>query len=186
MRQKYIFLTGFMAAGKSTVGRILAQMLEARFLDTDAMVEQRLGMSVKEIFAHYGEESFRSCETAVLCDLCCADTVPTLSEGSHPKLSPNPACRVIATGGGMVERVRNREMMHRYGTVVYLHVPWAEINRRLQKVSNRPLADNVESDRLQLLLQERLPLYENADIIINTAGLTPDVIAQNIVSRIAS
>lgn len=186
MREKYIFLTGFMAAGKSTVGRILARMLEGQFIDTDTIIEQRLCMSIKAIFAHFGEEYFRSCETAVLQELCCADPNSGLAKGIYTVSSAGPIYRIVATGGGMVGRMQNREMMRQHGTVVYLHAPWTEISNRLQRGGNRPLAHNVEADRLQRLWQKRLPLYEDADFIIKTADLGPRAIAQKIVRCITA
>lgn len=173
-----------MAAGKSTVGRVLAHMLGGQFTDTDAMIEQRLCMSIKAIFAHYGEGYFRSCETAALQDLCCANTSSKYCKVSCANLSADPAYLVVATGGGMVERMQNREIMHRHGTVIFLHAPWAEISRRLHGVTNRPLAHNVATDRLQQLWQKRLPLYKDADFIIETTDLDPHAIAQNITHRL--
>ncbi|MDD2556978.1 MAG: shikimate kinase [Desulfuromonas sp.] len=180
MTRKYIFLTGFMAAGKSTVGRVLAHMLDGQFIDTDAIIEHRLCMSIKAIFAHFGEEYFRSCETAVLYDLCSVENIKC-DRASSSATSNNI---VISTGGGMVGRVQNREIMHKHGTVVYLHAPWTEISKRLHGVSNRPLAHNVEAESLHRLWQRRLPLYKKADIIIETAHCDPRTIAQNIVRRI--
>ncbi len=182
MQLENIFLIGFMTAGKSTVGLKLANLLEGQFVDTDNAIEQRLHMSIKSIFAHYGEEYFRSCETAVLQELCNITTSSPLHACSYESSSAVLAYRIIATGGGMVGRVQNREIMHQHGTVVYLSAPWADICRRLHRVPNRPLAHNVETGRLKLLWQKRLPLYQNADIIIETANLSPCAIAQKIAS----
>jgi len=101
-RQRNIFLTGFMGAGKSTVGRRLAQRLDYRFADLDQLIVAREGRSISEIFATRGEGYFRDCEAAVLAGQ--AETMRT----------------VFATGGGIVAREENRAVMKRHGTVVYL------------------------------------------------------------------
>ncbi len=164
MKHRHIFLTGFMCAGKSTVGTLLARTFGLDFIDTDQLIMQRQCMDINSIFAHYGEEYFRVCETSVLQELDAAPAAP-------PK--------IISTGGGIVSRDENLRLMHQLGTVVYLHAPWDTLKQRLENVCDRPLARQGCTERLANLWQQRLPLYRSADIEIDTNGLSShQVVAQ--------
>ena len=176
MKQKRIFLTGFMGAGKSTVGTLLARQIGGLFIDTDSLIEQRFGMTINDFFAHFGEEFFRDCETSVLKMLCLKDIDGLLN---------NNGALVVATGGGMVNRAENREIMHKYGVTVYLHAYWPDIIERLQNASNRPLARNLDAEKLHALWQKRMPWYRHADIIVETGSLSADDVARLIMSRLA-
>lgn len=115
MNKRNIFLTGFMGAGKSTIGRRLARRLGYRFADLDELIAAREGRSIAEIFAAQGEAYFRDCEAAVLAEQTTADQV------------------VFATGGGIVGRAENRAMMRQLGSVVYLRAAWSTLEQRLAK-----------------------------------------------------
>ncbi|MFO7830813.1 MAG: shikimate kinase [Desulfuromonadaceae bacterium] len=147
-----------MGAGKSTVGTLLAHALGLDFIDTDQLIVQRHCMSINSIFAHYGEAYFRSCETAVLQEL------DSISEAES---------MIVSTGGGIVGREENIRLMHMHGTIVYLHASWDTLRQRLSDVSDRPLALNGSDDKLHTLWAQRLPQYRNADIEIDTSGLSP-------------
>jgi shikimate kinase len=165
MQHNHIFLTGFMGAGKSTVGLLLADKLGADFIDTDQLIMQRHAMSISSIFAHYGEAYFRASETAVLQEL---------------KARADAEADIVSTGGGIVEREENRTLMHLCGTVVYLHASWDTLRRRLSDVSDRPLARGAAEQKLHQLWQRRLPLYASADLRIDTDGLKPQAVAEQI------
>lgn len=164
-----IFLTGFMGAGKSTVGKILADLLKYAYSDLDDMIVQCEKRTIAEIFAAEGEDYFRDCETAVL----------------HA-LRSQPAT-VYATGGGLVVRDENRRQMQRLGRVVYLKASWPILMNRLQQSTDRPLV-SPEKDwyKLKQLWTKRQAFYEDADIVIDTDGLTPVQVAREIASGLTS
>lgn len=164
-----IFLTGFMGAGKSTVGRKLARRLGYRFADLDQLIVAREGRSIPEIFAAQGEVYFRDCETAVLAEQGAAkDTV-------------------FATGGGIVARAENRFLMKQAGLVVYLRAGWQTLERRLSRGSGRPLADPTKGwESIRRLWESRLPWYEEADVIIDTDHERVDAVVRDIITRLES
>ena len=117
-----IVLSGFMGSGKTTVGRRLAAALDMQFVDMDLYIEKKTGMTVKEIFAEYGELHFRALET---------ETVKELAQSNH---------FVIATGGGTLMQPQNVEGFHQGGgTIYYLDVPLAALQERLKNDKRRPL-----------------------------------------------
>jgi shikimate kinase len=140
-------LIGMPGSGKSTVGRHLARHLNLPFVDTDHLIEQRIGCSIREYFEFQGEAAFREVEAQVIDDA-------TAVAGS----------RVIATGGGAVLRERNRELLRERGTVVYLRSTAEDLARRLRHDTHRPLLQGSQAGgdalkRLRALFQERDPLY---------------------------
>jgi shikimate kinase len=162
-----IFLTGFMGAGKSTVGRRLAQRLGYCFADLDQLIVAREGRPISEIFASRGEEYFRGCEAAVL----------TAQAGTEHT--------VFATGGGIVGRNENRVLMKQLGTVVYLRASWPTLAKRLARSSGRPLADPQQGwETIRQLWQSRLPWYEEADLVIDTDQLTLPEVVRAIISHL--
>ncbi|MFY7696764.1 MAG: shikimate kinase, partial [Cyanobium sp.] len=142
-----LYLVGMMGAGKSAVGRPLAQSLGYRFLDADTTLEETAGRSIPEIFADAGEEGFRALESAVLNELACWHSL------------------VVATGGGVVTRPENWGHL-RQGVVIWLDAPEAVLLERLQgDPTPRPLlADADPAGRLRDLLVARRPLYAQADL----------------------
>jgi len=171
MGHKHIFLTGFMGVGKSTVGTILACELGLDFIDTDQLIMQRYGMSINSMFAHYGEAYFRDCETITLQEIGAA------SEAEF---------KVVSTGGGIVSRDNNLRLMREQGTIVYLHASWEMLKKRLCDVSNRPLARKGSNEKLHALWEQRLPLYHSADIKIDTSGLSPHQVVEQLLLRLKS
>jgi shikimate kinase len=147
-----ISLIGLPGSGKSTVGRQLARRLQLPFVDSDQVIEQRLGCSIREYFEREGEERFRDVEEAALDDLT-----------QHHQ-------GVLSTGGGSVLRPANRERLHQRGQVVYLHSPPEEVFRRLRHDVNRPLLQVSDPlGRLRDLYALRDPLYrEAAHFVIET------------------
>jgi shikimate kinase len=147
-----ISLVGLPGSGKSTVGRQLARRLTLPFLDSDAVIEQRLGCSIREYFEREGEERFRDLESQVIDEL----TAGTAG--------------VISTGGGSVLRPLNRQQLHQRTRVVYLRSSPEEVFRRLRHDRNRPLLQVADPlQRLRDLFQARDPLYqESAHFVIET------------------
>lgn len=147
-----ITLVGLPGSGKSTVGRQLGRRLQLPFFDSDAVIEERIGCSIRDYFAREGEDAFRDVEQAVLADL---------------GASPDPM--VLATGGGIVLREANRLCLRRSGTVVYLRSTPEELARRLRHDTQRPLLQGVDPlTRLRDLYAARDPLYREV------AGFTID------------
>lgn len=162
-----ILLTGFMGAGKTTVGKKLAKRLGYFFIDTDREIEKEQGCSITEIFKYGGEECFRDLETDILQKL---QTKQNL---------------VIATGGGMVLRNENRNLMQSLGTRVYLKVELQELMRRLKKDKKRPLLQKSKPEEHILeMLQQRKSIYEEAECIIDTTDLSPHQMVTEIIRKI--
>jgi shikimate kinase len=149
-----IYLIGPMGAGKTAVGRQLARMLGARFLDCDAEIEKRTGVDIPYIFDKEGEAGFREREK---------ETVAALSE-LHGM--------VIATGGGAVLDPDNRIRLRDSGTVIYLRTSVDEQLDRTSRTRHRPLlAGGNRREVLEKLMAVRAPLYEElADITLETTG----------------
>lgn len=153
-----------MGAGKSTVGRLLAARLHLPFLDSDSIIVERTGVSIPTIFEIEGEDGFRQRETRVLVDLL----------GWRPM--------VLATGGGVVLRSENREVLRQLGRIIFLDVSVDEQLRRVRQDPNRPLLQ-VEDPRarLEAMQAERGPLYrELANLILKTDNLRADQVAGQI------
>ncbi len=152
----HIALIGLPGSGKSTVGRQLARRLKIGFVDSDQVLERRLGCSIREFFEREGEERFRDLEQQVL------DELTRTSAGSE-------AC-VLSTGGGVVLRAANRAVLHERCTVVYLRSAPEEIFRRLRHDKSRPLLQVADPfARLCELYAQRDPLYrEAAHFVIET------------------
>lgn len=163
---KNIFLIGFMGTGKSSVGKLLAADLGMTFVDTDAMVEEKTGKSIAEIFDESSEEEFRRLESSVLRDI-------TDEKGL-----------VVSTGGGIVVTRGNLELMKQSGKVFTLIADANTIHDRLQNdESCRPLLE-VENplDEIKRLLYERAAFYINAHHIIETSDITPREAADQILA----
>ncbi len=161
---KNIVLTGFMGAGKTTIGKVLAKSLGRNLVDIDSEIEKDSGMKITEIFASMGEAKFRDMETEM------AAKLSTLSN------------LVISTGGGIVLREKNIELLRGNGIVVNLLAAPEIIYARLTGAKDRPLLD-VEDPlaRIKELLAFRRPFYQNADIVIDTDEKTPIIIAEEII-----
>lgn len=165
--EERVFLIGPMGAGKSAVGRLLAQRLRRAFLDSDRALEERTGVDIARIFDVEGEAGFRAREEAMLQELT-----------QHPGV-------VLATGGGAVIREGNRACLRERGVVVYLHT---SVDTQLVRTrhSDRPLLQTEDPRaRLQTLMHARAPLYEMlADIIVDTDHGTIATIVDEIIQRL--
>jgi shikimate kinase len=145
-------LVGLPGSGKSTVGRQLARRLQLPFIDSDHVIEQRLGCSIRDYFAREGEAAFRDVEESVIGELTQAQSC------------------VLATGGGAVLRPANRQRLREAGHVIYLRSSPEEVFRRLRHDTNRPLLQVPDPmARLRELYEERDPLYrQTAHFVIET------------------
>jgi len=146
-----LILVGLPGSGKSTVGRQLARRLGLQFNDSDHVIEQQLGCSIRSFFEREGEAAFRDVEESVIAQLCAQDGV-------------------IATGGGAVLRPANREKMRAAGHVVYLNSSPEDVFRRVRQDKGRPLLQvDDPMKKLRELFAERDPLYrEVAHFVIET------------------
>jgi shikimate kinase len=156
-------LVGFMGAGKSTVGRILAQRLGAEFVDVDERIEAAAGESIKEIFASRGEDAFRKLETAAIRD---AVSVPG---------------RVVAAGGGAFVVEGNRRLLKRYAPVIFLDVSMETVQKRLSADRSRPLfPGRKDEEKLRNMMEMRRPAYQEADFTVSTDDRPASEIADRI------
>jgi len=160
---RYWILLGMMGAGKSSIGRSLADLAERDFLDTDTLLQVRLGRPIPQIFAIYGESTFRDHETSIL-----------------RNLDPGPA--VLATGGGIVSRPENWTEMRRLGTTIFLDASLETLIARLAKSKKkRPLLEVPDwEQQLESLLERRRPLYREADIVVSVDDVELEVAAQRV------
>ncbi len=159
-----IFLVGPMGAGKTTVGKKLAEHRGLRFVDSDHEIETRTGVDIALIFDKEGEEGFRKREQAALEDLTLQADI------------------VLATGGGAVIKLDNRAHLQSRGYVVYLHASVSQQFVRVERCDNRPLlANGNRREILNRLFIERDPLYrEIADLVLDTDGKNTKQLVQAI------
>lgn len=163
-----IYLIGPMGAGKTTVGRRIAELKGMDFVDSDHEVEKRTGVDISFIFDMEGEEGFRRRER---------EMIERLSE------QPNT---VMATGGGAILESSTRDLLSARGVVVYLETSLEQQLARTRKSSNRPLLNDCEDleAALQQLMAERDPLYRAiADIIVTTGDQQARKLAREIVDK---
>jgi len=159
-----IVLVGFMGAGKTTVGHLLAERLGLPFLDSDLVIEQRTGCSIKEFFAENGEPAFRALESRVICELV---------DGSDA---------VLALGGGAaghpdtVTRLKSAQ-------VIYLQVSYEEAMLRVAGDQYRPM---LARPGLEDLYQQRLSVYDTvATLTVATDGRRPQAVSADLLARLA-
>jgi shikimate kinase len=158
-----IVLVGFMGAGKTTVGHLLSERLGLPFADSDLVIEQRSGRSVRQIFAEDGEPAFRELEHQVIADLL-----------DGPDL-------VLALGGGAAEHPRTRERLAT-AQVVYLEVGYDQAMARVGGDPGRPLLARPD---LSATYQRRLPLYAGiATLTVPTDHRAPEAVGQDILTRL--
>ncbi len=163
-----LFLIGLMGAGKTTVGRQLAQRLGRSFYDSDQVIVARTGVSIATIFELEGEAGFRERERGVIEELTALPDI------------------VLATGGGAVLDPDNRRCLTERGTVIYLRVTVAAILQRTRYDKTRPLlqVDNP-AEKLAELYRQRDPIYqEMADMVVGSDGLSAHCALQDILTQL--
>ena len=160
---QHLVLVGLMGSGKTTVARIAAERLGRRVIDSDAVIEQATGRTVRQIFADDGEEAFRKLETAALLDALA---------------SPEPA--IIAAAGGVVLRDENRAALKNANAkVVWLCATPEVLVERAASGGHRPLLDDDPAGTLQRMHAQRQELYrEVADAIVLVDNRTPNEVAE--------
>ena len=159
-----ITLTGFMGSGKTTGGKVLADFLGCPFMDLDDLIVKKAGKSIPEIFAQDGEPAFRQLEARLL-----RQTVEKYTENTV----------VLALGGGAVTAPASAALLREKTVCIYLRASLETLLQRLEgETAGRPLADASLADRLAA----REPLYkQTAHVIIDTDGLSPDEVADEII-----
>ena len=164
-----LYLVGMMGSGKTSTGRPLAERLGYGFVDADAVIEQAAGCSIPEIFERDGEAGFRALESQVLNAISQRHSL------------------VVATGGGVVTQQENWGLLHS-GVVIWLDVVPEQLMQRLKADSTvRPLLQTVDPDAaLNTLLNQRRPLYAEADLTVVIDQETPDAVADGILQLLPS
>ena len=164
-----IYLVGFMGAGKTTVGKVLSRKLQKPFFDLDIEIASFCKATIKDIFKKEGEDFFRETETKVL-----------------QKISSVNSNAIVSTGGGVVIKDQNWDLMNSTGKVVYLKASLESIWQRVKASSTRPLL-NVDNafEKAAELLSFREQFYKKADITIDTADLSVEETAEEIANSLS-
>jgi shikimate kinase len=157
-----LILVGFMGAGKSSVGRLLARRLGRCFVETDDMITAREGCSIAEIFAHQGEAYFRAAEDEALGLLA-------LKQGD-----------VIATGGGLPCRDGRMERLRALGTVIWLAGDFDTVYTRALRGGERPMLAGRSREEVEGLYRSREPYYRHAHLTVDTDGLGPEQVTARV------
>jgi shikimate kinase len=160
-----IVLVGLMGAGKTTVGRRLAQRLGLPFLDADVEIEKAAAQTIPEIFAEHGEAYFRDGERRVISRI--------LTEGPL----------VLATGGGAFMNEATRHRIAERGVSIWLNADLATLMSRVRRKSNRPLLNNPDPEgTMRRLIDERYPVYAGADLTVYSGDGSHDSVVEDIVA----
>lgn len=167
MKEKHIFLIGFMGSGKSTIGALLAERLGLPFIDSDKEIEKKTGKSINAIFSADGEAAFREMEMEFLKEL----------ESRKPS--------VVAVGGGLPSIEGSLELMHQIGIVIYLNTSLLTLLQRLRaEKEQRPLLKDLsDSDFhpfIEDLLSRRVQFYKQAKLIMPNERNTPNELVEKI------
>lgn len=167
--QNTIVLVGLMGAGKTCIGRRLAERLSCAFVDADEEIEKAAGCSVPDIFELYGETAFRDGERRVIARL--------LNDPPH----------VLATGGGAFIDPEVRQNIANTATSVWLRADLDLLLQRTSRRSDRPLlAQGDRRETLERLMAERYPVYAEADIVVDSAREVPDVTVERVLEALAA
>ena len=162
--QRVIVLVGLMGAGKSTIGRRLAERLDFPFIDADHEIESAAGKSIAEIFADHGEDYFRDGERKVIA-----------------RLLDGGAC-VLATGGGAYINDETRELIRKKGVSVWLKAELPLLMSRVSRRSNRPLLQSDDPQAvMRRLMEERYPIYSTADVTVLSRDVAHSAIVNDVI-----
>lgn len=166
--ERNLVFVGLMGAGKSSIGRLVAQELKLSFIDTDHEIERVSSMTIPELFAAYGEQEFRALETRV---------IERLLKGEP---------RVISTGGGAFINANTRAEIKQCGLSVWLKAELDVLWERVSKRDGRPLLKTANPKQtLQNLMNERYPIYAEADLTVISRNVRKDVIARDVLEAVA-
>lgn len=164
-----IVLIGLMGAGKTSVGRRLAARLDLPFTDADGEIEIAAGKTIPEIFADHGEDHFRQGECRVI------------------ERVLNTRQQVLATGGGAYMNARTRQNIAERGVCVWLRADLPLLMKRVSRRANRPLLSQGDPEgTMKNLIEERHPVYANADIVIDSRDEPHDVIVADIIAAMSA
>jgi shikimate kinase len=163
-----IYLTGFMGAGKSTIGKILAQRIGYRFYDTDHLVMRGFGKPVSVIFEQNGEKAFRNAEILVLSELAQRSNV------------------VVSTGGGTLVRDETFTIARESGLLIYLRAPVSDLYERvIFSPKDRPQVDVPEQESIfHEYFEQRRHYYERSDFTVDTVNRRPDDVVRDIMTAL--
>lgn len=162
-----LVVVGLMGAGKTVIGRRLAQQLDLPFVDADSEIEKAAGQTIEEIFDTYGERHFRAGERKVIERL--------LLEGP----------RVVATGGGAFMSPETREIIAKTGVSIWLKADLDLLVKRVGRRSTRPLLKSGNAKNImRRLMTQRYPVYQKADFVIQSRDVRHGVIVQEIVDAL--
>jgi shikimate kinase len=165
--KRNVYLCGFMATGKSSVGKRLAAALHCDFVDMDALIEAEAGTTISEIFASQGEPAFRAMESRMV-----------------ERMAERSGC-IVATGGGVIVNPQNLENMKRSGIVITLTADIQTILRRSGNEDTRPLLQTPDrQERIRTLMEQRAPFYAQADIVLDTSSLNIDEVVAILLDRL--
>lgn len=167
LRERSIVLVGLMGAGKSAIGRRLAARLDCEFIDADREIETAAGCSIPEIFERHGEASFRDGEKRVI-----------------ERLLGTPG-QVLATGGGAYMNAETRAAIAASGLSIWLRADLDTLVERTARRQNRPLLqDGDPREILARLIEERHPVYAEADVTVQSGDLTPEEMVDRVIEAL--
>ena len=171
--RRSVVLVGMMGAGKSSIGRRLAQRLGLAFVDADTEIEAAAGMTIPEIFATYGEADFRSGEARVIARL--------LEDGGQR------VGLVLATGGGAFMNADTRAVIRAKGFSVWLKADFEVLMRRVKRRSttDRPMLQGDPAQRIRELMDQRDPVYAEADVTVMSRDVPHETIVNEIIEALA-
>jgi len=164
-----LVLIGLMGAGKTTVGRRLAQRLDLPFADADHEIEQAAGKTIPDIFEDHGEEHFRDGERRVIARL--------LESGQQ----------VIATGGGAYMNEHTRQKINDNAVSIWLRADFNLLMKRVRRRSHRPLLQNADPEAvMRKLIDERYPVYAAADLVVDSRDVPHNAIVKDVIEALLS
>lgn len=167
--QQTIVLVGLMGCGKSAIGIRLAKQTARPFVDIDKEIEKREAMTIAKIFQKHGEPYFRSCESKVLKEL--------LEKGGY----------VIATGGGVFINDENRKLIKQKALSVWIRASYDVLLERVSRKKNRPLLEKGDKGTiLRELMDQRYPIYEQADMVVDTTDAPHKVVVSKIIEKLGT
>ena len=165
--RRSLVLVGMMGAGKSSIGRKLAQRLNLPFVDADTEIERAAGMSIIDIFGKHGEPYFRAGEARVIARL----------------LDSGP--QVLATGGGAFMHPQSRDAIRAKGISVWLKADYEVLMKRIKRRNDRPMLKTEDpGETLRGLLRERDPVYAEADVTVHSRDVPHEIIIGEIISAV--
>ncbi len=165
--KRALVLVGLMGAGKSVIGKRVATMLRLPFYDSDQEIEKAAQMTITELFEIYGESEFRALEQRVILNL----------------MKKNPL--VLATGGGAYINENIRKAIHKNGISIWLKVDLDILMQRVSKHPTRPLLQTANpKETMQKLMEQRYPIYEKANVTINSHKESRHTVAQNVIRSV--